>query len=467
MKDFDKKKTINLRLLLAGWVVFAATVSTIAREVDVIENPSMEVRLVMAGKVEGTGTHFNITDSSYLNMTLESSEPVNLNFESVLEMILIDIEASGAATYSEIILNGFEPSTTYYKYEDDYHNSKVFTTDENGSYIYMQCLSIPHHIFIQPRPSTKFIPSDTSIGTWDPSTRTYILSTDVNETIQIDEDNLILDGAGYNVTGDETGHGVYLSGRTGVIVRNLYIEGFSHGIYLYKSIGNTITDNIVSSNKTSGIYLSHSNGNALTGNNTSNNHKGIFLYSSGSNILTANITANNYSGIYLYDNCNSNILIDNTATENSHGIYLYKSCGNTLTSNIANSNDYHGIYLYDNCNTNNLTANTTNWNHNRGIYFYNSSDNALIGNTTSHNFPGIYFYYNCTNNTLINNTTANNYYGIYLYYNCNNNEIYNNNFIDNQTQAYTQVEMSSASQRRQVVTTGATGPHLMLIGMGL
>jgi parallel beta-helix repeat protein len=436
MKDFDKNKPVSLRLLLVGLVVFAATVSALAREVNVIKDPSVEMGLVMPGKVEGTGTHFNITNSSYLNMTLESSEPINLILESALEMILIDIEASGAATCSEIILNGFEPSTTYYKYEDDYHNSKTFITDENGSYSYMQCLSTPHHVFIQPRPSTKFIPSDTSIGTWDPGTRTFILSTDVYETIQIDEDNLILDGAGYNVTGSETGYGIYLSGRTDVIVRNLYVEGFSHGIHLSKSTGNTITDNIVSRNNTSGVYLSNSNGNALTGNNTSNNHKGIFLHSSGSNLLTANITKNNYYGIYLYYNCNNNMLIDNTATENSHGIYLYKSSDNTLTDNSANSNNYHGICLYDNCNTNDLTANITNWNHNRGIYLYKSSDNTLTGNTASHNYPGIYFYYNCTNNTLISNTTANNYYGIYFYYNCNNNEIYNNNFINNETQAY-------------------------------
>ena len=50
------------------------------------------------------------------------------------------------------------------------------------------------------QPSTIFIPGDTSIGTWDPATRIYTLSTDVNNTIQIDEDDLTLDGAGYTVS---------------------------------------------------------------------------------------------------------------------------------------------------------------------------------------------------------------------------------------------------------------------------
>ena len=44
------------------------------------------------------------------------------------------------------------------------------------------------------------IPGDTSVGTWNHGTRTYTLTTDVYETIEIDEDDLTLDGAGYTVT---------------------------------------------------------------------------------------------------------------------------------------------------------------------------------------------------------------------------------------------------------------------------
>jgi hypothetical protein len=45
------------------------------------------------------------------------------------------------------------------------------------------------------------IPGDLSIGTWDPINRIYTLTTDVGQAIQIDQDNLTLDGDGYSVIG--------------------------------------------------------------------------------------------------------------------------------------------------------------------------------------------------------------------------------------------------------------------------
>ncbi|MHC4394231.1 MAG: PKD domain-containing protein [Planctomycetota bacterium] len=439
MKGLDKKKSIVLCLLLAGLIVFGLPVAVSASEfggVGVLGDLNPEAASAMAGTIAGTGTRFEITNSSYINMTLESSEPVCLMLESVPEMVVVKLDAAEGATSTQVTLSGLSCSTTYYKYEDNYHNTGTFTTDATGSYRYSQDLSREHLVFILPRPSTKFIPSDSSIGTWDAGSRTYTLSTDVNETIQIDEDNLTLDGAGHTVIGSGTSYGIYLNGRTGVTVRNVNVEEFSYGIGLYNSTGNTVMNNNTSWNSRYGIYLRDSNGNILTDNTASDNHEGIFLRDSNDNTLTANNTSNNYSGIYLYHNCNNTTLTDNTASKNSHGIYLYDSSSNTLAGNTANSNNYYGIHL-NNSSNNSLTDNTTNWNHSSGIYLNNSSSNTLTANTTSHNYPGIYFYYNCNNNILTVNTASNNYFGIYLSHNCNNNEIYNNNFINNQTQAYT------------------------------
>jgi len=388
-----------------------------------------------AGRIEGSGTHFELTDSEYLDMTLKSSSPVHLMLESVPEMVVMNLEASEPATSTKITLNGLLASTTYYKYEDNFHNASTFTTDAEGSYAYTQDLTKPHLVFIKPRPSTKFIPGDTSIGTWNSANRIYTLSTHVYETIQIDEDNLTLAGAGYTVTGDGSGCGIHLSGRTGVTVKNLTVAGFSYGIQLYNSSDNIVEENNTSSNSRYGICLNNSNDNTVTGNTASENHEGIFLHHSGGNIVTGNITSNNYSGIYLYYNCNANTLENNTTSKNSHGIYLYHSSGNNLTGNTTNLNSYYGIYLYDNCSNNILTNNTASWNKSHGIYLYNSSGNTLIGNITSRNYPGIYFYYNCNDNVLTHNTISDNYYGIYFNYNCNNNEVYQNNFINNQTHA--------------------------------
>ena len=438
MKRLNVKRTIILCLLFVGLMLFGPFFYTAreASDIRVAEGIVLKAGPQTAGRIEGSGTHFELTDSDYLDMTLKSSSPVHLMLESVPEMVVMNLETSGPATSTKITLSGFLSSTTYYKYEDNFHNAATFTTDTDGSYAYIQDLNKGHLVFIKPRPSTKFVPADTSIGTWDPANRTYTLSAHVYETIQIDEDNLTLDGAGYTVAGDGSSCGIYLSGRTAVTVKNLTIAGFSYGIQLYNSGGNIVTENTTSSNSRYGICLNNSNGNTVTGNTASENHEGIFLHNSIGNSLTANITSKNYSGIYLYYNCNANTLTNNTSSKNSHGIYLYHSNGNTLTDNTTNSNSYYGIYLYDNCSNNILTGNTASWNKSHGIYLYKSSSNTLIGNTASRNYPGIYFYYNCNDNILTDNTTSNNYYGIYFNYNCNNNEIYHNNFINNQTHAY-------------------------------
>jgi len=44
------------------------------------------------GTTEGTGAHFTITDSEYLNITLNSSEEIKLRMDSVPEMITMMVE---------------------------------------------------------------------------------------------------------------------------------------------------------------------------------------------------------------------------------------------------------------------------------------------------------------------------------------------------------------------------------------
>ena len=58
-----------------------------------------------------------------------------------------------------------------------------------------------------------------------------------------------------------------------------------HGIWLYKSRDNTLTNNIVNSNNDSGIYLWISSNNSLNSNTASNNYYGIHLWTSCNNTL--------------------------------------------------------------------------------------------------------------------------------------------------------------------------------------
>ena len=98
------------------------------------------------------------------------------------------------------------------------------------------------------------IPNDTTIGLWNSVNRIYTLTGDVNESIEITQNNLTLDGAGYKITGSGSSNGVYLNQRSNVTVKNCVISKFSIGICLFIGSSNTLTNNITN-NYSYGIYL--------------------------------------------------------------------------------------------------------------------------------------------------------------------------------------------------------------------
>jgi parallel beta-helix repeat protein len=380
---------------------------------EMSEQESLEAS-AMPGRVAGMGTlYLQVTDSIYENVSVESSEPVNLSVESVPELITIEIAPAGDATSTVITIEGLQPLKPYFKYEDNYHNRSQVDTDENGVCSYVQDITQKHIVFIQPRPSTKFIPSDTDIGIWDPVLRVYTLTADVGETVQIDEDNLTLDGAGHSIIGYDTGHGIYLADRTGVEVTNLNISDFSNGLYVYNCTDCTISYSNSTSNAY-GAYIKDSSNITVLENTMDDNLYGIYLTTSSNNTVednTANL--NGYKGIYLNTQCNDNVI-----------------WGNTADSNVD-----HGIMLTNQCNYNELTCNTLSSNES-GIEVYNGAYNSIGGNSANANLLyGINLSYTSYDNDVIGNVLSNNFRGLYLGQYSNDNEIYNNNFIGNTTQA--------------------------------
>jgi len=135
------------------------------------------------------------------------------------------------------------------------------------------------------------IPSDTNFGDWDPATNTYTLNTNLTEGIVIDADNFTLDGNGHTVTGtgEGTGSGVYLHGRTGVTTKNLTVQSFEYGISLYVNNDTTLKGNTASNNTRYGIYLNSATDSELIDNNVSGNiSDGIYLSSCGFNTIYNN-----------------------------------------------------------------------------------------------------------------------------------------------------------------------------------
>ena len=398
------------------------------------------IETVIPGTTEGEGKHFEITNSAYLNITLDSSESIKLRMESIPKMITIMIESISSAQSAEIILSGLAPLTTYYKYQDDYHNLETFTTDENGDYTYPQDLSVPHFIFIQTQKSTKFIKDDASggdcnlIGTWDATKKTCTLNADLNETIQIDSDNITLDGDGHEISGGNTGFGVYFQEKFGITIKNTTLKNFSKGISFRYSYQNILNNNSIS-NTYEGINGWYSANNTLSKNKFLSNNDGICLYYSDNNNLSDNIILNNnYDGVGFYNSSN-NTFVGNTVSNNHYsGMGLYTSNTNTIIDNTILNNGSDGLSFYDSA-ENKVSGNNISNGGSDGIPLYNSYNNIFSKNTISNNFEGDGVpFYNSYNNIFTDNIISNNEGGVALYYS-DNNKIYNNNFLDNSTQA--------------------------------
>jgi parallel beta-helix repeat protein len=222
---------------------------------------------------------------------------------------------------------------------------------------------------VQPNLGAISIPSNTSVGNWDDATRTYTLTQNLTEPIQIVSDGIILDGAGHTLISSWfppcAGGGVSLYGRTGVTVKNLTIKKFGPGIYLCNSSNNNLADNKVSSCSVSGIYLFNCGSNNLSGNTVSNCGWGVFVDNhSNDNVLTNNATSDNWRG----------------------GIILSSFCNrNTLRNNIAANNLRSGITLWDDCNSNTITGNTVRSNRDHGIWLVRSHLNQVYNNNFINN----------------------------------------------------------------------------------
>lgn len=403
-------------------------------------------RLLFPGIIEGTGTHFEVTNSDYLNISLESTSPIKLLMESIPETISMNFDTDSAIESTTITLSGFLPYTTYHKYQDSYSSHESFSTDGNGKYSYMQDLSQSHLVFIQPRPSTNFISDDetggacTSFGSWDGTTKTCTISASPVGTIEISSDNITLDGNGIAMNGGGTGSAIYLSGRSGVVIKNLIIRSFSTGIYLNQSNNISIEGNTASLNS-NGIYLNYSSDNNISGNMLADNKAmGINLNNSERNTIKNNDSRNNlYSGILLRTS-KDNVINGNTSQYNGPiplnvsygqaGILLLDSSNNEISANNTSFNRDDGISIrtsfINNISSNNTAeGNTIDSNIENGITVIVAIDNSFVNNIISGNGRGIFIWLSdrnsVKNSTLLRNINS----GIELQ-DTNDSLIYNN-----------------------------------------
>jgi len=238
---------------------------------------------------------------------------------------------------------------------------------------------------------------------------TYTFTDNINDSIVVERNNIIIDGAGFTVDGQGGGYGIDLSNRSYVTVKNVRITDFS-----------------------TGAHLAFSNNNNITNNDLLNNIGGIFAYSSNNNVITNNrVFTNTNNGISLNRSNNNTIAQNYLSRDNIYGITLAYSCNNTLTHNNITNNDY-GIHIHS-TSENNLVVGNNASNYFYGIYLNAVIKNTLVANNLYNNDCGICLW-NSHNNICANNNVLNNSQGIDLG-NSRNNLIFHNNFVNNDAQA--------------------------------
>lgn len=220
-----------------------------------------------------------------------------------------------------------------------------------------------------------------SDGSVEPSTapiqrvgNVYTFTDDVQGSIIVEKDNVVIDGAGFTLQGtgaddyrsaipefnvtdwrkdptaipkyDETiipesnNTGIYSYAQK-LTIMNLKITEFWCAIELEYSSDNCIIDNEITNN-TQGVWIHSSSNNSLVGNNITANSNGISLTASHNTVSGNTIADNRGYGIKLVWSFNN--ISENMITNNDHGIQLDGSCRNTFRNNVFSANTY-SVYI--------------------------------------------------------------------------------------------------------------------------
>jgi len=262
-------------------------------------------------------------------------------------------------------------------------------------------------------------------GTVEPQTaiiqrigETYTFTGDIiNYTLEVQRDDIVVDGAGYLLQGNGTGKGIVLTSVTNVTIRNMTLRNLRFGIYLNQSSGNTITQNDITSTEV-GVFSESSSNNDINGNDITGNSQGIVLieYSNHNNIVENRILENGMAGILLefannHTSDYNNIIRNNMASNGVFGMRISSSSNCLIEGNNINNSEY-GIQLSGSaCRNNKLVGNS-------------------IRNCSS---SGIQMSTDCNHNTIVENAIANNQIGIDIFAS-SNNEFYRNDFVNNTVQ---------------------------------
>jgi parallel beta-helix repeat protein len=229
--------------------------------------------------------------------------------------------------------------------------------------------------FIRPNgsvdPPTSFITTSDNI--------TYTFTGNITDSIVVEKNNIVVNGARYTLYGNNSGVGITIGGRSNVTIKSVQIRAFTVGIELrYYSTAISMIENDIENCET-GIQLEASDYNAILGNNVTNNGMGVFIQESSYNNVSGNwIQANDYQGVQ----------IAGWSGSASH---------NTISSNRIQYNSLDGIALNYSAHANSILENEIVGNGRYGVEIILGENNSIFHNNFIDNTAGQAYVYDCPN----------------------------------------------------------------------
>jgi parallel beta-helix repeat protein len=208
----------------------------------------------------------------------------------------------------------------------------------NGDTVFVYDDSSPYYENIDVDKSINLIGEDKHTTIIDGNFDWYVVSIRA-DSVTIDSFTIINSDNSYRYSGIDVR-------RNHTTIINNIIKNNGNGItisrhewfpkYLYRPVGNIISNNIVSSNTQIGIYLKYCDYSKVTNNIVTASHfSGISIYHATNNLISGNeISNNNHNGVSInYDSNNNEIIGNNIENNKDYGINILTSKKNLIVQN--------------------------------------------------------------------------------------------------------------------------------------
>jgi len=209
-------------------------------------------------------------------------------------------------------------------------------------------------------------------------------------------DNIIIDGNGYNLTGNGSGIGINLNGKRSIGVKNMQTTNFTTGLYFLNTNNSNLT-NLRVVNNTRGLVFNSSHDNVVYGS--------VFGNNSEFSVFAVNDGGTNNSLV------NVSIDLDNISISGTANVFLKWYVDVNATYNVDNALPNANAYGYFNSTLLLDDSETTNSDGEARLVLTElKKNNSGITYLTPHNITLLYEYKNTnlTNSTTINLTQTNN-----------------------------------------------------------